>query len=137
MTDGVFTSYDSSLDWRYDIFVRPGGSGDFFYDRFLFNTETSGTYLIRTDGSLNTYGYLYTPTFDKNSPSDNLIAENDDSAGGGQFRISSELVAGQTFEVIVTAVSSLSLGSYTLLILGPTSVSLTYIPTSMFLVPKS
>ena len=104
----------------------------FFYGRFTLSTQTSGTYLIRTNGSLNTYGYLYTAAFDKTSPSASLIAQNDDSAGDGQFRISSELVAGQTYEVIVTTLSPYLLGPYTLLILGETTVNLTYIPICMY-----
>ena len=125
----VFTSYVTSLHWLQDVFTRPNWwSGDYFYGRFILSTQTSGTYLIRTNGSLNTYGYLYTAAFDKTSPSASLIAQNDDSAGDGQFRISSELVAGQTYEVIVTTASPDVSGSYTLLVFGPTAVNLTYIP---------
>lgn len=126
----ILTAYDSSLTSYSDTYSRPGADGDVAYQRFLITTEVSGTYTFYTDSALDTYGYLYTPIFDKTSPQLNLIASDDDSAGAVQFLISYKLEAGRRYELIATTYSPNQLGPFTLIIRGPTSVNANLKPTS-------
>ncbi len=81
-------------------------------DYFKFIAPTTGTYTIETTGSTSTYGYLY-------NSSQTLIAEDDYSGEGYNFRITENLTAGQTYFVKVKHFNSLRTGAYTLIVKAP------------------
>ncbi|MBC2581761.1 S8 family serine peptidase [Clostridium sp. DJ247] len=76
-------------------------------DFFKFTPIFSGTYIIGTTGTTDTYGYLY----DSNQ---NQLAYNDDSNGSLNFSISYSLIANQTYYIKVRHWSSSGTGSYSL-----------------------
>ena len=81
---------------------------------------------------MDTYGYLYYPTFNETFPSSNVITEDDDSSGNTQFLLNYTLDAGQKYYVIVTTYSPGVNGIFTLIVRGPTSVNLTHLPSMSF-----
>ena len=126
--ESVNTTYESALSLNRDLYQRPNVSGAFAYDRFSITTESSGTFTFRTNSSIDTYGYLYSPSFNATLPSLNLIEKDDDSAGRQQFLIEHTLEAGQRYYLVVTTYAPYGFGPFKLIVNGPTSVNLTHIP---------
>jgi len=81
-------------------------------DLFSFVANTSGSYTIKSVATLDTYGYLYDSSMA-------LITSDDDSAGNGQFLVTSTLTAGQSYYVKVKAYSESDTGAYELQVIGP------------------
>jgi len=126
------SSYSGALSQSSGRFTRPGGAeGSYYYQAIQVTVYTTGTYTFVSSSSMDTYGYFYSDSFDPSYPSRNLIASDDDSGGGGQFRINVTLFYGRTYVLVVTTYSSSTTGSFSITALGPASVSLTSItPTS-------
>jgi hypothetical protein len=92
---------------------------------------TAGKYTFASSSSMDTYGYFYSDSFDPFNPSRNLMASDDDSGGDRQFRINVTLSYGRTYVLVVTTYASSITGSFSIIALGPASVSLTSItPTT-------
>jgi hypothetical protein len=131
-------SFSGTLSFSSPTFIRPsGGSSLYYYQAIQTTTYTSGTYTLRSTSrtGLDTYGCLYSTSFDPTYPSENLLTCNDDSGGSGQFLINYYLSSGQTYILVVTTYSSLATGSYSILAMGPGYVSMTAItptPTPTF-----
>jgi hypothetical protein len=99
---------------EYAIEAQKGGSysvvideaGEYVY--FVFTATENGSVTIQSSGSYDTYGHLY----DVNG---NQLTSDDDSAGNNQFRITYNVVAGQTYYIGARMYGSI-VGSYTLVI---------------------
>ena len=76
---------------------------------YKFTANQCGKYTIYTDGSLDTYGYLY----DCNGLE---LCCNDDSVNGVNFSITYELNSGETYYVKVKSYKGLYTGDYCLLV---------------------
>jgi len=79
-------------------------AGDYDYIRFY---ATPGTYNFYTTGTTDTYGYLY-------SPSQNLLASDDDSAGNQQFTITYTITTSGYYYLLVKGFAPTTTGPYTL-----------------------
>ena len=85
---------------------------------------------------MDTYGCFYQTSFDPSIPSRNLIAYDDDGGGGLQFLITSSLLSGGTYILVVTTYATNVTGSYSVRAVGPAAVYMvsitpsTYYPTS-------
>jgi hypothetical protein len=93
---------------------------------------TSGTYTFTSDSSLDTYGCLYSYSFDPSDPSRNLITSDDDGGVGNQFQISRALQYGQTYVLVVTTFNNREAGSFSIRAMGPDPVSMNlYVPSTI------
>jgi hypothetical protein len=113
-------------------FARPSGTArNYYYQAIEATTYTAGTYSFSSSSSIDTYGYLYESSFDPSHPSYNLVASDDDGAGDRQFQISRYLQSGRKYILVVTTSSTGTIGSFSVRVIGPSSVSLVRItPTS-------
>src|SRR5579871_2920463 len=85
----VRSTYSGSLTFGSPTFSRPGGTfGNYYYMAIKVFTLTSSYYGFTSSGSLDIYGYFYRDSFNRSNPSSNLIAEDDNALGEGQFGIS-------------------------------------------------
>ena len=113
------------------------------YDLFAVIASTTDNYTLATQTSINTYGYLYFPSFNATSPLSNVVASNDDFAGTRACGIRYTLQAGIRYFLVVTNYYPSQTGSYTLFVKGPALVNITRlssmysIQTSHFLIPSS
>jgi RHS repeat-associated protein len=82
-----------------------GHIGDADYITFI--PTINGSYTIETAGTTDTYGYLY-------DSAQVQKAYDDNSAGGGNFRIKYELSAGERYYLKIIPYSSSSYGQYRL-----------------------
>jgi len=120
------SSYSGALSSTSGRFTRPGATvGTYYYQAIQVRVYTSGRYSFTSSSSMDTYGYFYSDTFDPSSPSQNLIASDDDSGGSGQFRINVTLSYANTYILVVTTYPPSTTGTFSVTGLGPASVSLT------------
>ena len=98
-----------------------------YYEAIKINVYTSGNYSIRSNSSLDTFGYLYIDTFDPTFTSSNLLQFNDDGAGSGQFLLSSVLQTMIDYILVATTYPASSTGPFSVIVQGPAAVSLTLI----------
>jgi hypothetical protein len=119
------TTASSMLTGSSRSYVRYGGTGSiFYYGAFEVVVPTSATYIFSSSSSIDTYGYLYNGAFYTSSTALNLVASDDDSGGGGQFRFSLFLQANVTYILVATTYASGVTGSYAVVVSGPMRVSL-------------
>lgn len=83
--------------------INDGNDEDYF-EVYLSST---GTFTVYTTGSTDTYGYLY-------NSSGNVLASNDDSGTGSNFKIEEFIFSTGTYYIKVKGYSSSDTGSYTL-----------------------
>ena len=125
-TGFVRTIYSSVLTNTSAPFCRSGACvvGVYYYEALKFTVSTAGNYTIRSNSTLDTYGYLYNNTFYSNFPSLNKLQENDDGAGANQFLLSMYLQT-MTDYILVSTTFGLSIsGAFTIIVQGPATVNL-------------
>lgn len=110
-------------------FCRIGNcaSSFFNYAAILINVTISGLYRITSQGLLDTYGYLYSPRFDPQCISCNLLMSDDDSAGGVQFELLAILQNSTLYILVVTTYDANMGGAFILNATGPAFLSWTQI----------
>ncbi len=114
-------------------FTRPNGNtgSQYSYQAVQVIAYTTGTYILKSNSSFDSYGCLYDDSFTPLYPSKNLITTDDDGAGSGQFQISRNLQFGSTYILVVTTYSADITGSFTIRASGPGSVyMMAYTPTT-------
>ena len=103
----------------------PGGL--YYYETIKINVYTSGNYSIRSNSSLDTFGYLYNSTFDLTYPSENLLQSNDDGSGSRQFLLSQVLQTMNDYILVATTFDPAITGVFAIIVKGPAAVSLSLI----------
>lgn len=129
VTSTVSSSYSGSLTQNSGVYFRPGQtSNSYYYQAIELTFSTIATYTFRSNGSLDTYGYLYSVSFDPLYPTRNLIASDDDSGGSGQFLFNATLTFGTRYILVVTTFYPGIIGAYSITTLGPSSVNFFPLP---------
>jgi hypothetical protein len=123
----VVSTYSDILSSSSPRFTRANISkGNFYYRAIQVVVSTSDTYTFTSTSSFNAYGCLYDGSFNPLSPSQNLIASDDDSGGSnGQFQISRSLQSGRIYILVVTTYSASITGSFSIRATGPASAAMT------------
>lgn len=113
MHDGALTAASATN-------TRKGGAGVFFYQPIRITVPLAGVYTIRSSSNvIDAYGYLYQGSFNLGNLSENLLMEDDDSDGSGQFRIVFSGQPGITYVLVFTTFSSNVQGPFTVTVTGP------------------
>ncbi|CAF3306524.1 unnamed protein product [Rotaria sp. Silwood2] len=79
----------------------------------------AGFYVIGSNSSINTVGYLYNGNFIPNSPFWNVIVSNDDGNVNRQFQFNVYLEPYFRYTLVVTTFSGNIMGPYTVIASGP------------------
>ncbi|CAF1454972.1 unnamed protein product [Adineta ricciae] len=117
------SNYTSALDSLDGKYTRPnGGAPNTYYEAIQLYVPTSGYYDLTSVSRLDTHGYLYNGTFNPFDPQSNLIAHNDDGAGGGQFKLPVYLQAGIPYTLVVTTHSAGNTGPFSVIAEGPGNI---------------
>ncbi|CAF3563315.1 unnamed protein product, partial [Rotaria sp. Silwood2] len=82
----------------------------------------SGNYTIETYSNIDTYGFLYSNTFDPGSISTNLLEESDDGPISINFLISINFQAVTQYIVVATTFYPNTTGSFSIVATGIASV---------------
>jgi hypothetical protein len=78
---------------------------------------------------MNTYGYIYKNNFDPLKPSENLLLEHNGTCNQEQFKLIIDLYNDTQYILVVTTYSPYTIGSFSLLISGPDTVSVHHFST--------
>ena len=101
-----------------------------YFEAIELSIPITGNYTIRTTGYLDTVGYLYQNFIDLRFLWLNLLASDDESGSGNNFRIDYLLQASQKYVILVTTYY-MDTGATSLQLSGPGTVNFTkVIPTS-------
>jgi hypothetical protein len=99
----------TSFEYAYDITSGESlpavidTAGEYVY--FEFTATESKTYTFQSNGSYDTYGYLY-------NSNQSQLSSNDDSGDGNNFKITRSMSAGETVYLKVKLYSSSSTGTF-------------------------
>jgi hypothetical protein len=97
------TQLSGSATATSSTFVRCGGfGGPTQYQAWSFQVSASGSYTLNANPSNgDTYGYIYTGSFDPANPCANILAQDDDTAGGADPLLTFNAVVGQTYIAVI------------------------------------
>jgi len=126
----IVSSYGNVLNSNSGTFVRPNANrndDDYYYQAIQLRISAGAYYSFISISSMDTYGCLYSSSFDPSNPRHNLMICNDDDAGSSQFLINQYLNSYTTYILVVTTYSTRTLGSFTVQATGPASVGMTSI----------
>jgi hypothetical protein len=130
----LLATFSGTLSSSSPTFSRPYGGSylSYYYQAIQTRTYTAGTYILRSTSRtrMDTYGCLYSTSFDPTYPYQNLLTCDDDSGGSQQFLINYYLLSGQTYVLVVTTSIYRITGSYSIIVSGPGSVSMIAISPS-------
>ena len=118
------TSVSSAWTSNSPSYIRYNGAGSFYYESFNINVSTAGSYVSFSGSRIDTYGYLYSPSFSPWYPAENLVAFDDDRGGNGQFRFTVYLRPNVNYILVATTYSSTTTGAYNVTVSGLTSVDI-------------
>ena len=86
--------------------------------------STAGVYTFIGTGSIESCGYLYSGSFTRYSPSNNLLTFDDGFTGKTQFRFTFPMEANVSYTLIATTYHGRATGGYTLVVSGTAPVAL-------------
>ncbi|CAF4084707.1 unnamed protein product, partial [Adineta steineri] len=100
-----------SLGWSTPVY--------YFYQPIRINVTTTGLYTILSNSTMDTYGFLYSNTFDPSFPDQNLILYDNNGAPNYQFMLIVTLQAMKQYTLVVTTYSPGATGAFSIIEVGP------------------
>ena len=86
--------------------------------------DRTASYTLSSKSHMDTYGYIYTDSFDPFNSSLNLFSSDGNSCSYGQFRLTVNLQADAVYILVVTTHDPSVTGVYSIIGTGPTKISL-------------
>ncbi|CAF3347565.1 unnamed protein product [Rotaria socialis] len=121
----ITNTVSSELTASSRAYIRyQGGGCNFYFDAFQVTVPTIGTYIFSSNSNIDTYGYIYSGSFFPTSPNENLLAQDDQSAGNNQFQLIVNLQSNFTYYLIFTTYISNVIGPYSVTASGPQRANL-------------
>ena len=96
------SSYASGLTENCSVYDRYGGSGKYYYEAIKISVPETGFYSIGSFSYMDTFGYLYSNSFNPSKVEENLITGDDDTAEKAQFLVQALFTKGKTYILVVT-----------------------------------
>jgi len=82
--------------------------------------NTTGTYTFKSSSNIgDTFGYIYQGNFYPSYPSYNIVRQDDEGAGNGQFQLTATLRSDITYILVFTTFNQLQTGSFSITASGP------------------
>lgn len=86
---------------------------NFYYENIKITVTLPGVYYIMSDSNIDTYAYIYYDgRFDPNNSSANVLLENDDNGGNGQFSVVPNFSSPAIINVVVTTYNADTTGAF-------------------------
>ncbi len=124
--------YSSELTANSQTFSRDGLGADYYYEAVQVNVIDTDYYILGSNSTVDTFGYLYKDNFYPSCWSENLLSKDDNSGGGGQFRFATYLKINTTYVLVVTTSSPNVRGKFSIFASGSSNVSLKRISGGMY-----
>lgn len=130
------------------MFSRSGDLGSkYYYEAIQINVNTTGTYRFtsqsngsesymdttrtypsnnqsyNSQGNIDTFSLIYQHSFNPSKPVMNLLQNDDDSAGNGQFSLTVYLQPDTTYVLVFTTYREGTIGSFVIVASGPNNVT--------------
>lgn len=93
------------------------------FNQFNFTVSEAGEYTFLTTAAFDSLNFLYSPTFDRNSPLTNNLDANDDLLGTTTSGIAFELEADTPYVLVTTGFFNYDAGKFSTTIGGPGVIS--------------
>ncbi len=94
-----------------------------YYKAIQFKVVKDGCYMLTSNSTLDTYGYVYKDIFNPLDPTMNLISKNDNNLRDNQFELISSFQSNTAYILVVTTYKPNVTGSFLIIISGPSGVS--------------
>ncbi|CAF3863381.1 unnamed protein product, partial [Adineta steineri] len=91
---------------------------NYYYETIQISVLTDGFYMIASNGSVPTYGYIYKDSFDPFNPSMNLIPWSWESCSYTTFRLEVDLLVNVKYILVMTTYYPDETGSFSVIIPG-------------------
>ncbi|CAF3713812.1 unnamed protein product [Rotaria socialis] len=98
------STYSSAWSTESPSYCRTNciASDSYYYEAIRVRVSNYGIFSLTSKSNIDTYGYLYINSFDPASPSSNLLLENDDGGGSGQFGLTYSLLIDSIYVLVAT-----------------------------------
>ncbi|CAF1153232.1 unnamed protein product [Adineta ricciae] len=119
--------YSSALTSSSALYVRansPWPNAGFRYEAIQVHVETTSRYTIFSNSTMDIHGYIYNDTFNSLFPYKNLFLEDADAAENEQFKFTIDLHRHIKYIIVVTTYKAATTGTFSLIVHGPSSASL-------------
>jgi hypothetical protein len=122
----IQVNYSSKLTVDSPMYYRDCKIPKCYYETFQVNVIKLGSYVLWSESSISTYGYIYKDNFDPLKPSENLLSEHNGTCNQEQFKLIIDLKNDTQYVLVVTTYRSYTVGSFSILISGPDNVILSH-----------
>ncbi len=109
------------------------GSANYYYEAIEVNVIETGYYIIISNSTIDVDGFIYKNNFDVFNSRMNLILNDANSGCNQQFKILIRLQMNTTYILVVTTSYTNVTGAFSVLVFGPSNVSMNHISNSEFL----
>ncbi len=134
ISSGVQTVYASELTTDSQAYARTGcDESNYYYETIQVNVVTSGVYILSSNSSINTYGYIYRDHFNPINSSDNLLSEDDQHCENNQFKLVIDIQSSTTYVLVVTTYSPKVTGPFSIFAYGPNNIILNRISECIYI----
>lgn len=120
----IRSTYYSELTDHSQMYRRPNEAvSEYYYAAIEVRVTTAGDYSITSTSNVDTYGLIYSNNFDPTNPEQNLLAQNDDGDGSGQFKLTVSLQSWNRYILVTTTFKPNVTGRFGIQASGPGSVT--------------
>jgi hypothetical protein len=100
----VVSTHASALTYLSSTFCRVSfcSRAKYYYQAIRMNVSKSGSYVVFSNSSIDTYGFIYNNHFNASSPTENLLMLNDDGPYGNQIQMIISLETTVDYILVVT-----------------------------------
>lgn len=99
----------------------------YYFQAIQINVSISGSYIIISNSTVDTYGYLYGDGFIPSASDIYLISYNDDGGDNQQFKFAMNLQAMRNYILIVTTYNQDTTAPFSIIGFGPALLGFTHV----------
>ncbi|UJR19304.1 hypothetical protein I4U23_022433, partial [Adineta vaga] len=114
----ILFNYSSELTANSPMYYRDCQRPKCYYEIFEINVNTNASYIIWSESTIHTYGYIYKDNFDPLKPSDNQLFEHNGTCNQQQLKFIINLQMNIRYILVVTTFESYTIGKFSLFISG-------------------
>ncbi|CAF3931917.1 unnamed protein product [Adineta steineri] len=119
----VQSVYSSVLTADNQKYSRRCDKLNYYYETIQISVITDEFYMIASNSSVDTYGYIYEHSFDPFNPSVNLILEDDENCEQEQFGLTVNLQVNIKYILVVTTFSPDATNAFSIIVSGLTNAN--------------
>lgn len=105
-----------------------------YYETFEIYVNVNESYIIWSNSTIHTYGYIYTDNFDPLKPSVNLLFEHNGTCNKKQLKFIVNLQINIRYVLVITTFEPYTTGKYSLFISGLNHTNVTVKHFSKFFI---